>query len=364
MPLTVRLVQGLSPRGLKNSNHFVPEMKFLHIFEEETLFALPLQKELNHVTMIPLNATLKLMKAKNGDSLTKMAEFQHLLEKCSKLVTEVVDSIQIVDSVKKSSSMALFRRSSSSDNVYQKGMLPQRVSDGIDINENIKEYDEIDQIYDYVRGFAPLPKNLRHSYSEPPSATNENLKLNYSSPPEPPPIETIPTKKPQAEKRNHRQTVRSLSQNQTDKLLSASTKLYLKNGQSNRSRFFRQKSSPPIKESLSSPSISPPILIKIGSPFFNVQYKSLSNLQQAMDLDGTLNSSNSGGRISIESPDGFVKQPEKRSKRLARPKSLTNLVWEVREAPVIVEKPKLLNCKKLSSKFFFSGHKRVGTLYL
>lgn len=291
-----------------------------------------------------------------------MAEFQRLFDKCTKLVADVVDNIHAVDCAKKSSSIVLFRRSSSSDNVSKKSFMPQRVSDGIDINENIKEYDEIDQIYDYVRGFAPLPKNLRHSYSEP--SSSENLKMNHSPPPEPPPIETIPTKKPQAEKRNHRQTVRSLSHNQTDNILNASNKLYLKNGQSNRSRYFRQKSSPPVKDCPSPTSISPPILLKLGSPLFNLQYKSLSNLQQAMELDGTLNSSNSGGRISIESTDGFIKQPEKRTRRLSRPKSLTNLVWEVRETPVIVEKPKLLSCKKLSSKFFFSGHKRVGTLYL
>lgn len=39
----------------------------------------------------------------------------------------------------------------------------------------------------------------------------------------------------------------------------------------------------------------------------------------------TLNSSNSGGKTSGSS--GTAQQPEKRSRKLSRPKSLTNLVW-------------------------------------
>uniref|UniRef100_T1KSA8 CABIT domain-containing protein n=1 Tax=Tetranychus urticae TaxID=32264 RepID=T1KSA8_TETUR len=61
-------------------------------------------------------------------------------------------------------------------------------SDDLNVEEEDAEdndgscYDEIDQIYDYVRGFAPLPEKLR------PSRTS-----NSDSPPEPPPIETIPS---------------------------------------------------------------------------------------------------------------------------------------------------------------------------
>ena len=43
----------------------------------------------------------------------------------------------------------------------------------------------------------------------------------------------------------------------------------------------------------------------------------------------TLDSSNSGGKTSFDSA-GSRNVPEKRSRKLSRPKSLTNLVWDFR----------------------------------
>lgn len=88
-----------------------------------------------------------------------------------------------------------------------------------------------------------------------------------------------------------------------------------------------------------------------------------------MELDGTLDSSNSGGRASGDS--GGQKQPEKRSRKLSRPRSLTNLVWEIREHPDI-SMPPVAEKKKIDpaaliykkhSKYSVSGQRR-GTLYL
>lgn len=90
-----------------------------------------------------------------------------------------------------------------------------------------------------------------------------------------------------------------------------------------------------------------------------------------MELDGTLDSSNSGGRASGDSGGG-AKQPEKRSRKLSRPRSLTNLVWEMREHADIsipVERPKKIEpaaiIYKKHSKYSISGQsQRRGTLYL
>merc|ERR1719273_2675095 len=71
---------------------------------------------------------------------------------------------------------------------------------------------------------------------------------------------------------------------------------------------------------------------------FQMRYKSMTNLAAAAatvnnspnvnnvgnEYD-TLNSSNSGGKTSGGSSS--TRQPEKRSRKLSRPKSLTNLVW-------------------------------------
>lgn len=125
--------------------------------------------------------------------------------------------------------------------------------------------------------------------------------------PEPPPIETIPTKtttnsnssRNHAEKRTRRtEAPPPIPRVEKPPPLA---KLYIKNG-TQRNNSGRGgggggpllKSNSPIKETLPS--------FKCGSPLFNIRYKSLTNLQQAMELDvGTLDSSNSGGRTSGDS---------------------------------------------------------------
>lgn len=346
MPMTVRLVHGTAPRGLKSPGHFVPELRLLSTFEEEHIFALPLQKEVNAVTALPLAAPLKLLRTRNEEQLKNMMEFSRLVEKCNRLLGDVADRIQVLDGKlgdSKRSSLPqqvapkagyLLRRSISSDSANQRVRSHHhRSRDENRIPSHSNEYDEIDQIYDYVRGFAPLPKNIRSPVSEPlPNDTFSTPNIDPTVRPEPPPIETIPTKKLQAEKRNRKSTgsIRETPPSIETTSPAGLPKLYIKNGQSQRGRLLlRQKSSSPMKEA------SPPSpLSKAGSPIFNIRYKSLSSLQQAMELDGggTLDSSRSGGRGSGDSGTG-AKQPEKRSRRLSRPRSLTNLVWEIPPPP-------------------------------
>ena len=141
-------------------------------------------------------------------------------------------------------------------------------------------------------------------------------------------------------------------------------KLFLKsaNGQhgaSQRGRVLRQKSASPLKEQ------APPLTTnKAGSPLFNIRYKSLSNLHPGMELDGTLDSSHSGGRTSGDSAAG-PKLPEKRSRRLSRPRSLTNLVWELRgECPKLEPGVHRTKANAQPTKLTLTGTRRVGTLYL
>ncbi|XP_014226493.1 uncharacterized protein LOC106652201 isoform X1 [Trichogramma pretiosum] len=384
LPLTVRLVHGQPPRGLKSSSQFLPELRLLSSFEEEHVFAIPLQRE-GAAVALPLAAPLKLVKARNEEALRAMPEFARLVERSSRLVAEVADRSHVLDgrlgesksSRQGRSAGGFLRRSVSSDSAnsnpvaahhrshhhhhhyHHQHSLP--VGHGYRDENRVpqsysEEYDEIDQIYDYVRGFAPLPKSVRSPYESPlgnglgnglASVTVTMTPLDDR--PEPPPIETIPTKKAQAEKRTRR-SVKEQPQQQLHHLHASNhnnsnttgttgttvtsssmatrtdkpplSKLYVKNGGTQRGRpLMRQKSASPLKE-------TPPVL-KGGSPLFNIRYKSLTNLQQAMELDGTLDSSHSGGRTSGDSGAG-AKLPEKRSRRLSRPRSLTNLVWELR----------------------------------
>ncbi|KAF7279700.1 CABIT domain-containing protein serrano [Rhynchophorus ferrugineus] len=389
LPLTVRLVHGTAPRGLKSPSHFVPELRLLSIYEEEHIFALPLQKESHSVTALPLAAPLKLLRTRNDEQLRGMPEFSRLVDKCTKLVAEVADRIQVLDgklgdSKKQSSTQSaelkngfILRRSASSDSANHRTKQHHR-KDENRVPVYSKDYDEIDQIYDYVRGFAPLPKNIRLPFSDPsPSLTSHSSTPSHPvsdlTKPEPPPIETIPTKKLQAEKRNRKSASSTIRDKEAppkvhhvhQKTPPGLPKLYLKNGHSQRSRLLRQKSASPMKETPPSP------ISKSGSPLFNIRYKSLNNLQ-AMELDGTLDSSNSGGRASGDSGTG-VKQPEKRSRKLSRPRSLTNLMWEAREhadisMPVVEKAKKTVDpaaiLYKKHSKYSVNGQKSRGTLYL
>ncbi|XP_022125014.2 uncharacterized protein LOC111000015 [Pieris rapae] len=399
LPITVRLVHGTPPRGLKSASHFVPEIRLLSIFEEDHVFALPLQKEGNSLIALPLAAPLKMLRCKNEEQIKNFMEFSRLVEKCNRLLVDVVDRIHVLDGKlgdpKRLLSAPLhappliktgyfLRRSASSDSAnHHKHMNKHNhiYSSHRDENSIPDEYDEIDQIYDYVRGFAPLPKNLKASYTNEvsrhesapssPAPTPIHMPLITEIKPEPPPIETIPTKKPLNQKAEKRSRKTAINPPVKEKVLTPAPnlpKLYIKNNVSNKNRLFSQKSNSPTKEAPS--PVTSPIrpLSKGDSPIFNIRYKSLSNIHQAMEMDGTLDSSHSGGRTSGDSGNG-PKLPEKRSRKLSRPKSLTNLVWELKGCPVETnEKPKCRvksdNYKKLGNKLSLGAQKRVPTLYL
>lgn len=392
MPITVRLVHGPSPRGLKSSNHFVPELRLLSTYEEEHIFAVPLHKESSPLTLLPLSAALKLVKIKNKESIKESQEFKRLVIKCEGLLDEFGDKANVLEgklgdpkALKNFSKGGYFlRRSASSDaaclpshsQLYHKEHSPLP-----------DDYNEIDQIYDYVRGFAPLPKTIKSPFSNESDSRvlesnisrthssagelktscsnnynstdchNAQVDLENSDKPEPPPIETIPTKKLQiplvkAEKRTRRSKTSREPKIVDENSQKEGLKLFVKNSSNQKSRLLRHKSSSPLKEQVG----------KTGSPLFNIRYKSLTNLQQAMELDGTLDSSNSGGRTSGDSSGTGVKLPEKRCRKLSRPRSLTNLVWaEILPKPVKLE-PGVHRTS--SHKLSLAGHKRIGTLYL
>lgn len=96
MPLIVRLVHGLPPKGLKSG--FVPELRLLGCIEiENNIFALPLQKDVELIS-IPLNAKLKLMYAKNMEQLENFAEYKRLVDKANRLLhDDVQNRLQVID---------------------------------------------------------------------------------------------------------------------------------------------------------------------------------------------------------------------------------------------------------------------------
>ena len=247
------------------------------------------------------------------------------------------------------------------------------------------EYDEIDQIYDYIRGFAPLPKTAttNNSSSGYEKGTNKesgrNNQLHHRNnlynrvlgggggKPVPPPVETIPktdgqhhsvtitvnnkpttagSPSPVAKPRMYRQ--RSAMQPTTTP--SSGNRLYSKNP----AAFHHHQRI--ISPAESKQSLTP-------SPLFNIRYKSMTNLLAASAADSdTLGSSQSGGRCSGGSAGSaavrtaYLRQSSAPSQKmqpqlssssrphrlfqLHRPKSLTDLLWGGRsssERPVKIQ---------------------------
>jgi len=252
MPMMVRLAQGLAPVGLKNVNQFVPELRLYSTIEEECLVGLTLSSKDSQVVPLPLPAILKLQYATNIKYLRDTKEFSRLNERCLALASHLMGRILVHDINLPSRDL----RINGGDNKQKVNMQQQVTSNrqqmlnstshqrrvgSVESNANgVKDdWDEIEQIYDYVRGFAPLPKtargwryeptppqsptkqqmkddiyatsmqnanhntirsnqNSRNSMSLPtssPTTPTVNNEVFSSQPPEPPPIETMPSRR-------------------------------------------------------------------------------------------------------------------------------------------------------------------------
>ncbi|XP_017868049.1 PREDICTED: uncharacterized protein LOC108616975 isoform X1 [Drosophila arizonae] len=196
MPVIVRLVHGSAPKGLKQP--FVPELRLLGCVEIDRIFALPLQKDTDLVP-VPLNAKIKLQRAKNMEQLEHFIEYTRFLDKAQRLLADARDRLQVVDlklseKEKKDSKFSsrngsgnrlpivmlpsaaglasgwmesgyVLRKSASCDSWSKQHQLQhqqqqQQQQQALNSNDIAEEYNEIDHIYDYVRGLTPLSKGL------------------------------------------------------------------------------------------------------------------------------------------------------------------------------------------------------------
>lgn len=205
MPMTVKMVHGKLPSGvLKNScNQCNPEMRLLGVVEGECVAAMPLMKDLSHVVTVPMCAGLKLQAPRNNDELRKLREYTRLTERCKWLGQDNADKIHVLDMSSKSKDVINFKQSYSRygghGNIHQYfGNIHNQIKKlngvTVDVNKtkpnpnpksnfntaetatvtsrkstqigepNDPRYDEIDVIYDYVRGFGPLPKNISNEF--------------------------------------------------------------------------------------------------------------------------------------------------------------------------------------------------------
>ncbi|KAK8379075.1 hypothetical protein O3P69_019119 [Scylla paramamosain] len=482
LPLMVRVVHGKPPLGAKAAHHFLPELRLFAAYSEEPLAAMPLGKDAP-LLLVPPSAPLKLAHARNADQVEKSKEFLRLCERAAALLGEAADRMHVYDTTlggkgggggPRDPRFAQWpepskpRLKAHHHHHHHPRQAPRRARPAPETRPPgapPDDYDEIDQIYDYVRGFAPLPKHIKSPYASSDAAPPSRRASQTSAPstpdkgdarPTPPPIETIPSRRSDprppeklVEKRTRRpedkkapatapstpttpqatpsspdtpaptQTPSQPASPPPDLTPSTPTpattptaapnKLFVKAPQQrpHKSRVLRHKSASPVKEALlevtgsSAPTASPatnnPSLLAgsgagVGggmgtsspSPLFKLRYKSLTSL--ALDFD-TLDSSISGGKASADSGGSgtiTAKLPEKRSRRLTRPKSLTNLAWDSRDnlglsgtSRALLEAEKHLRLQPgvyrhvrdtpgmlAATSRLLAGHKKIGTLYL
>lgn len=426
LPLMARLVCGKGPLGFKS---FQPELRLYALFEEDCLIGMPLLKEASPIC-VPVSSNLKLVGPKNPELLTGLHEYASLVEKSNSMSVTLEERMEVLEPVTKDrevppghchdhkrrfqSNCVLVKRCISD---YQRKPIKKKdksrlfegsawhrsevrvsVPSSVDKcadsdSENNKCYEEIDQIYDYVRGFAPLPESVKielaankSQIQERPDSTVQR-RLSY-----PTIVHDIAAKVPhppngvcsfsrQATQPHARVPVRS---NSTGKIylphvqmprepllptVQLKSKLFVKSptGQRNTTT-SSTKANRLLKLAKSAPSGDAHLVGKImeqdennqtyrsisrsqtTSPLFNIRYKSLTNLHSVAvspsppllpptqpvtgSFNSTLDSSNSGRQTSSASAgskDPF-KDPKPKTRKLSRPKSLTNLFWDMAAA--------------------------------
>lgn len=410
-PLMVRLVDGKSPNGLKSSQ-FTKEMRLYTTCEEESIAVLPLSKDSNLVSL-PLSAPLKVQVPKNWDTLMNLNAIVNLVQKSQNIVREASNEMQLFD-ISLSKSHLLKQNSK---NFSKENKITRRVSNSdsshidesqekVTIHKIIKEvdsrYDEIDQIYDYVRGISPLlpePREIKEVVDKKSSLKSNSMNCSSQAQnsdsskdkPVPPPIETIPVRvlKPNVEyqcliNQNEKaafsssefdtniyhvyETIRSkrmenFRNNRPKRFLSHPSNCAKKFLPSPAQQRIRQKSTyvknPLYKdESWQCPkTIKKPLL---NSSIFNLRYKSLGNLDSKGDdfknpeqpisqisQNSVIGRSKSLGDI-FEDKDNFVIQ--------RNTDNFTNRV----ETRKLVLSHDFLSGRLLSDK----NHKKVGFMYL
>ncbi|XP_059477779.1 uncharacterized protein LOC132198055 [Neocloeon triangulifer] len=206
LPLMVRLVWGPPPFKGTSGVAQPSELRLFSTFEEDSVFALPLghsSKDSTTVVPLPLGCNLKLVRARNHAEIRHKDNFQRLAGVAARMAKEIHSRMTVLETFKDSISFwnispghSKFAGKVSPKNYFLRRSIShesQIVMSPV-INDQVptesvaptQDFLEIDQIYDYVRGFAPLPKNLRGSNFE---------KQPEQQKPKPPPIETIPTNK-------------------------------------------------------------------------------------------------------------------------------------------------------------------------
>lgn len=398
LPLNVRMVKGRVPEGARLGSTFAPEIRLHASFNEDVLVATSLHKD-GVMIVMPPTAPLKLHVAENT---ADNDEVERLVEASAQAWAEAAERIHAFDvplpcDVSRETTLKLgrVRRPPGLARVSSSMRSPPPAAGPLD------PYDEIDHIYDYVRGLVPLRHNSKQAVrgrGAPGAGVAETTGgANGGSSPHPPPVQAIPSRKqsraassvhpavfvadigrsqpPPSSDRGLRQKRHRLTATTSARPVPTAqpklTTLFAKcNNPKPKTRAPRHKRAFPLKTT----GVYYPLPCSVKSPgpspLFNIRYKSLNNLSTEFD---TPNSSHSGGKTSGDSGDlaaAETRHLENKAKKLCRPRSMTSLLRpsagaklhpsaDVQEArPQPAPRTSCTAAKKTTK------YNKVGTLYL
>ncbi len=198
LPLTVKLIQGSYPADLSKlagGGPFVLQLE--SVFTEEVAFIHSLQKEKGQFHAVPLNGHIRLAAATNHPQVRNRSEFQKLCQQCDSSLLSYLDQMYAFNDHQLVFDNTVLDGSRSPDSLKpldSAAAMEKNNRDESEIENSAPAVadEEIDQLYDYIRGLAPLPDSCHHPQGSN-RAAGAGGKGDYKPPP--PPVETIPSRK-------------------------------------------------------------------------------------------------------------------------------------------------------------------------
>ena len=170
LPIMVRLVHGIIPSRLDKGS-FTGVFRLLNIYGDETAFICPLRRD---AKMVPISTreALKLSVAQNFIDLKELDECKYYQTRCSKMVASYQNSIHVLVNPPDTTLMSRGKPDPKDAVAFHRQSQPprqvakQRVSAVGEEKQDIQEqnilFDEVDDIYQYVRdGGRPPPPRPR-----------------------------------------------------------------------------------------------------------------------------------------------------------------------------------------------------------
>ena len=311
MPIMVRLVICSAKTSL---NREIKDLRLEQVVHEDFLMGINLMKESDKIIRLPLDSKSRLIPPSNTAFLTTLPEYKSLVHR-------YIRSPPSSDSGHSSPSSGPSRWDQNLNLINEN---PDIIKEQ-NASDPDSEYDDIDQLYDYVRGLAPLPSKERMAKVTPCPVRPESV----SSPP--PPRATW----------NFKQEELIKNENLKRKPKDCHPKQDRFGGHS---RMFVK--SPAAQNSIQNKPCGNCLIRKnsdgtrtrssMSSPLFAIRYKSLTELPQvssnpigeASPVENlTLESNNSDRKTpsSSKSRDPFKDQNGTKSRKLSKQLSLSNL---------------------------------------